>query len=437
MSLKLKRSGLVFFFAVIVLILEYHFWYLIGIPNFTVRALLGRYSRLGIGLLGLVFYMALLKDKVPDSIRFVCRYSVIAFVLLSIYSYAMKPSQGLFYILGGTSHYLCFLYCKPFYILLSKYKREEKFLKALNIVVFIWFIVMLFQSFLSNTSGNLILREYFQNDKVLLGKGRFENARINVLSLGVFIPIYNFYCIVCSKDNKELKKSEMLFHIVSFAFGTYCIIFITQGRAVSLAYIFGLVAIYLMKPSRGNQSILKPFIILIALFILFATGTITSFLDTFGRGSTLYVSTYKRLYEYEYFIRCFFNNPIFGHGLYYNAYSEMYNSNMGVMWNNDVGIIGMLGSTGIIGTGLFIYLIVRIIKSIRAQRKSKFHNRVFLFGMLTYLLMGSVSTLYTDPTMIMMLPILFSLSEWWAEKYNSNGSIESRGVRKWGQEKSF
>lgn len=409
--LRITKTKLLIFITVILIILEYHLFYLVPIPNYYVRAFLGRFSRIGLGFIAFIIYLFLYKTKVPKSIEYCCGYAFFVFIVLSLFSYLSYPQQGIFQVLGATSQYLCVLYVKPLYIMLDKYVKLDCFLKLINIVVFVWYVVMIFQNYLATTNGTMILQHYFQTDEVLIGEGRADNARISILSLGIIVPIYNFNNLLNYYYRKKISLATAILNLISFIVGTYCIVFLSQGRAETLYYLVSIFAVFLFYPSKSYKSIVKIFAIYGLVLVAIFSGVVSDFIATFEEGSELYFSTYYRIYEYKYFMYSFIMNPFLGKGLFYSSYSDIYQSSNGVMWNNDVGIIGMLGSTGIIGTTLFLYIIFKLSKSVRVLYK--FHDNYFglILGMAIYLIIGSVSILFTDPSFIMCLPIIFAISQ--------------------------
>lgn len=418
-KLIIKKSGIIFAMFILLAVLEYHFFYLYKLDN-IINIIFNKNSRVGIGFLSLFIWMFSCTYKTNKFIEHFCKYVVFAFIVFLGYSCLICKEQTFYNALESTAHILCLLLVKPLYIVFKQQGTIHKVLKVVNIVAIVWYIVVILQNIAFKNNGQMILQQFFSNSHIYISEGRSENVRMTLISLGNIVPLYNLYNLLQMRDRRcQRRFGNIVFNVSSLVLGCYCIIFIAQTRAYMLAVVGAVIMMFLKETSNSRRIIYNVYFIFAGIIVLYVTGVLDSFLNTFSMDSsnTLAYSTYMRFYEYKECLKYFIENPLVGHGMLIGTnYDLVYSSSVlpgAIIYTSDVGIVGLLGGSGIIGLVLFMWPFIRMIKQYWVLANCGENISWLLVGFITYLILTSVSLMITDYERIFAFPIMIAISEYY------------------------
>ena len=406
MKLKVDKTSLIKYGIYLIFLLDICFWYIVPIEtSFT-----GMYNKklitlliVGLTLIILVTTKIFWKKSFGFLLMFFLLY-LTDVIALFIYSKSQYPAQGF----GGTFamayYYLGLLIVFPILYVMMKSEAPEQLIEMLNKFAIILIALLLLQGIVYSLSGKVFLSELLNADDLMMRNGRI---RIGMTLMGNISVIYNFSNIVD-------KKAEKI-HYAGFVMGLICVFLVQMTRMYELAIVGALVAIFITSSERNNK-ILRIFIVsIIAIYIIFGTGIINSFISSFDVNGDLGAGTRVRIEAIEYFMSFVRKSPFFGMGfVHQNYYSKVLYGTTGTYYLSDVGIIGLLTECGWGMTFLYIVFCIRmiyIIIKLREQRSS------FLVGILTFTLLCTPTLVIWGRRSIIYVGLIMAIFEHSFHKY--------------------
>jgi membrane protein len=323
----------------------------------------------------------------------------ISLIVVASYSHNHYMMNSYIRIFFYTSCNLFVLLAFPLLKLAKKEGGYEAIFRVINVIFCVFYCLLILQS-LAYKWGIVFL-------KVDVDFLRNNNLRMSVKGLGNIMVIYNFCRFFCTKEGRYDK-----FAIVQFLLGMYCILFVQQTRAMILAILICILAAIIIS----SKSPLKTYVIIMSIItvfgILYFTGVISSFIDSFGKNSEDYNSTISRLNAYEYFWKAFLKNPLCGHGIITNnLYDKLILGPDELYFYADVGIVGVLAQYGIFTLFIYVLPVLRwgwVILS----KIGKFRSNPFPVALFVYILVTTPTLICIAPTFSIVWAICFVVFEY-------------------------
>ena len=307
------------------------------------------------------------------------------------------------------------------YFILVDYIKNEK---EWNNVIFIFTlfsmilsILVICQGYLRTYIGNIWILNQNAQDIVTnsLSPWRFGRIRLPLCSgLRMLSYVYSFTSVLVTKQTRN-----RVFHIVNM-FVTGLSLFLFEGSRMMfliLMIISALSVFYgLYQRHKSVRQILRGLEIVVGCVIAyFAFRTIMdyNFLLRMIGLSVQEGSWYARIGAYCYFLKMAFDPPIVGIGMLSEtstgtAFSLLHGSNR-IFYASDVGVVGTLAITGWIATGIYIYIIIKIIRLSRRNRNKSYWTVSMSVSALLIFTLISLSML--TRSMIPMFPMCLIMVE--------------------------
>ena len=130
-----------------------------------------------------------------------------------------------------------------------------------------------------------------------------------------------------------------------------------------LTLLASLGILILLGDGSSKKKIIALLAILVGIIILFGSGIVTKFLNSFSSTGEFGGSSIARLGAYKYYWKCFLENPIFANGFVGDEnYYDIVHGASGIYYQtvyvrffyDDVGIVGQLALLGIFIIGIYI-----------------------------------------------------------------------------------
>lgn len=408
-NLKIKKPTLNGILILLSILAMYHFYYLIDFPDIIDTVLRNTNLSIIIYIFTISLYLLFYKSykRVTKEYVWLDKYFLIlSFTFLLIYSFtAIKyDNQSPVKILCQGARLLLPTMI-PLY--LKKFQRDggpKKTFELINNIAIIWTVLIIVQSFIYDTTGNIIL-----DFNTLLVRGVSSRANGIRISGNVFINImavYNYFQIFNKNDDAKIK------YFIYFILDMYAIVFVCQTRAFIFIVILCLLvqAIFMVRTKRAKK--IEIVVLFVAIISLFASGYAQNMANDFIQVDVKenHASVNNRMYALTYYGECFRRNPIFGNGIVAetDGYRYVEHGPLGKAYYSDVGFIGLLAETGLCSIVFFFYPLFKIIKSYRMIRKRKDnieYDSQFVLPLLVYIIATSFSLIVTDAGRAIAFPL--------------------------------
>lgn len=406
--MKIKKSGLLLSLILIfLLVIDYQCFCLVRYP-YTLRGNSWCFVVTVLGAL-LAVYNYCVNNKYDRSgynlalkHYFLC---IAAFLAICFYSFIKYPSQP---IDVAIVEHISLLYVGltiPFLTLMYKKGGIEQVMSIINIVVFIWYLLLLVQSFVWKNDRSLI----FLDDFFTTIQTRSHGIRIGLRAFGNIAILYNFDQFFHSR----VRGKKKLFYFIQCCLGLFCLVCVQQTRAFLAVVLISLAVIMIVGAERRTKKTWILFSAAVLLVILAYTGVLGSFLKTFNMSNDNIhaFGTTVRIEAIAYYFKCFTDNIIFGNGFAnYQYYPTVQYGPFGTFYYSDVGVFGLLAETGLMSVIFYIVPLIHIIRTgIRTQRTEQRKKYAFWIGMIVYLVGTSISLLITDSGRALAYPLVIAM----------------------------
>lgn len=417
----IKKPTLLQIFIALIYILDISFFYLISLPE-SFQTINNVNTKLLIAEISIVVaFICYFKEQsyYNENFLFVrnyCLFIVILAMLLVIHGYLTYPTQGVLSYFRSCEYLFTALLAIP--ILYEMYSQEafEQTMSILNIIAFLWYLILILQSSVYNISGSMFLTYFGESGNVGLRNGML---RIPLFSLGNIMVFYNLYRFLSLLGRKKV------FALVQFILGSYCIIFVQQTRAIIFAYGIA-VAFMLLTNTDKPFSLLRNFcLVAFICFILYQLGVFDSFLESFSSSENMQ-STTIRAEAISYYIQYWLKHPVFGMGTATNA--TLTHGSNGMYYMSDVGFVGIIAKCGVFAFALYGALIARwtfIIYKVRNLSICGRKDSVFLIGLLCFFIAPSYSISFFANAWSVSIPLFIAIFEFFYYKNTSLINKES------------
>ena len=327
-------------------------------------------------------------------------YIVIAQIVLCIYS-MIKYNETVYDMLlcVGAYSILSITYA----ILISFEKDGMQFLMdAVFWLVFISICLAIVHALIYNFTGIK-----------LLGFDEIASKNVNIrISLGALMGVffvYTFYNI--------LQKRKRCLMTIALLLGVFAVFYVEMTRAKEVAVLGTLFIMWAFKKQNSKKDIVKYLIILMVLIVFLYSGLFESVLNTFSINPNIndqYQSTEARYNAIEYFSTFTDNNPLFGMGWvrpYTDELTKIFSGPTRTSFFDDLGFLGQFYRQGLLGVGIYLALILRMIY-ITFRIGKKRSEKVFCAGLTSYVLFSTVSLNCFDAQRMLAVPFYIACTEY-------------------------
>lgn len=334
----------------------------------------------------------------------------ILWIVIVIYSTIIYPAQPFSKTIGAHASLMYIGFAIPCLSLFYMQKGIDGLFKLINIIVFVWQILLVYQFFVWAYSGTFI----FDFESIFSQQIRIRNygLRIPLKSLGHLALLYNFDCFV----NRRKKGISKYFSIIQIILGIFCLIFVQQTRAFILIDFLAIAVIAICGAKRMTKKfvIFTVFIAVIGYFI--SNHILTEFFNSFmiSASNNQSLGTSIRLDAIKYYLQRFFDTCFLGNGfssdLYYPA---VHHGASGDFFYNDVGIFGLIGEIGLAAVvfyGLPLWYATKTL--IIVLRKGLRYEYTLYISIVVYMIGTSFTLILTDQERATAFPIVIAVIEY-------------------------
>lgn len=368
-----------------------------------------------VGLAIVLFFNCIINKGINDALKpyraFINSYMImwILFIaVFTVYSYS-KYGQGPVAIYNCFRYYLYFFLVYPLIYLFTRQKGYENLLKALVILTLIVLALKTIHALAYNFAGITLL----QNITISKRYGRLRMSVPPLFSLALIYSIFSFY------RERLIKNKLKWFFVIAFIFAYEFYVNMTRGYIIAI--ILTTLFMVLLKPRSNSNQVLLWLTVIILFGILYYTGAISGFLETFSESNEeTGRSTLARQYARDYYSQYTKDNPVFSMGFVCptnDYFTKIFRGPDLTCSFDDLGIINMWYHYGIIGVLVTVVTFIRIIYLfIRIYYFSNSPNRIMFAGMVVYIATTQVSLSVLDGQRILSFIIMWSMFEYEAKQ---------------------
>lgn len=353
-----------------------------------------------------IFFALFIKKSNQEVYQSTLKYNLflIAFFVIPQFLFTFsKYDQGIFSFFKNIYSYLFVFWTIPILYLFSKKNGYENLLNGMSKILLIGYLLIFINVFLQNTFHF----SFFRVEDFAM-----RNDRIRLLNLSSFMPLVLLYHWNKILDGSKSKMSYILCFVLLVT--TF---YVEQTRMGILVLLGSMFFMFLFKKRDKSKKILiSLFIVAVISFGLFG-GYAKSYLSQFSLQNNG-ISTSARIKELRFFLGEFKSSPLFGIGVisptsmyqFYNIPSyEIVNA-------EDIGIFGSFGTLGLGVFLLFIFPMIRWWKVCKAVRHSDKYSTdgLLLTGVYFYLLFSSLTLFILNFQRIALFPFCIALFEYYA-----------------------
>ena len=395
------------FCILIVILLDYNFFYLIRQPSWL-QQLNSKSTKILIG--GLIILLALFivtRRELITRYRFLLRMEcgiMIAVVCVGFCTLLHYKNQGISSTIRIMMPYFIPLLAFPIlYLVEYGGVSWRHVLGTIEKVVFIWYVVSIISFVVYQKTGSNFLIEFFTDDQITT---RNAGIRMAMFSFGNVALFYNLECWLNNVNGKKL------WYFMNLILGVFCVFFVQSTRMFYLADSLGMFIVLLLSGKTKKKKVRNIAIIIIVLMVLIQTNIISNFIDSilYGNDVYRYNSTEVRVGAYSYYFNAFLRNPLYALGFVSDGVCPtIAHGTLGVYNFSDVGFVGLLGQTGVFAVLIVGIPYLRMLWiSLQLLKKKRGKEYSFLIALAVYFLVTSMSIIATAPAYAMILPFAYA-----------------------------
>lgn len=405
-----QKASLLFFCVIILFLFDLNFFYLVKLPPWLLL-INSKSSKILIVVMGIVMsvWYSFKSKKFNKEYRYYWIYLIITLISVII---VIISSQSTYYKQGlnstwkiASSLLIVFLSIPILYLFENGYNIDDLF-KYLNIIVMIWYIVVIFQYFTYRKNGHFFLIDYFSSDEFRI---RNNSIRLTLFSLGNIAILYNFNEIYVKKKS----ISKKIWNLIILVAGLFCVFFVQQTRMFYIVDCVGVMIIILASSNKPHKVIWN--LMLIGFVFLLLSDYISRLFNSFIAGDDVYNynSSVVRQYANIYFFQSFLKNPWFALGFVSDGVYPYIAHGPALIYNmSDVGFIGLLAQTGLFALFIYVMPIIRCtVIIIKIIHRKLLNQNTLLFSLYVYMLVSSISLMMTTPSYAILLPVIYAYFE--------------------------
>lgn len=336
-----------------------------------------------------------------STIKYILFTIFLFFIPQFLYTY-IEYNQGVIGFFKASNQYIFIIWSIPILYLFYKDKGYHKVLNILTNILIVGYSIILINS---------VLKNYFDFSLFNVLKWSYKNGNVRLLNLSVLMPLvllYNWNQII----TENAKKKNWFATILILT----CIFYVEQTRFLMFTVIITMFLMYLFKKRNNINKIFLYFITIILLISAIGSGLVSSYIQQFSEENNG-ISTSYRMKEFDFYMGKFKENKIFGIGLIpqYRIYEEYGISNLGDMNPNDIGVFGSLG---VLGMGVFVLFILPMFRWLVISRKALNNpttskDGLLLIGLFIYLTISSATLIILNFERIALFPFCIAIFEYY------------------------
>lgn len=334
--------------------------------------------------------------------------SVICFIsLLSMILY----NESIIDVFTVNYYYLIMLLFFPIVRFFDNDNGVEKIANTIIVLSLLYCTVCNIQELIYLHSGKLILPGLYEDNYSFRDGG----LRLTSNCLNQFAFIF-----ICSKlwTSKHKEKKYLWFCAL---YEVFTQLYSYHTRTSQIIYVFILCFSYFI--SKRSNKLLRLLIIISVSAIAIQFFDIGAFVETFSINSVkgTGLSTLNRIGAVTFFLKRFIHNPLIGNGFIRESNIEFLSilhggsTSYGIStyYYSDVGMVGLLAETGLLGLSLYLIMIVFMIKkafyiynikAIYTNYEATLSATIAFFWVIT-----SLTMIVTDPERIIGAPISLAI----------------------------
>lgn len=300
--------------------------------------------------------------------------------------------------------------CSMHFYLLFAYFVYKTMIKSVNDVIVVEKIIVKFSAILSTLFilQFLIYSKYGVFLKVPIGI-RNGTLRITAFSIftniGLIISLFNIL-----KKSQQCKKINIYNFIVSLIY----LVVIQKTRSILMIMIVSIfigIIFFLRKRNTAKMMIFLSIVISVMTIYLVSESA-----DKFYNSIGMDYGVMARNGAIEYYINGVKEKPLLGIGFINYGEREdldiMLTGEQGIYYRDDVGIIGLLHTLGIIGIIWYVLLLYKIGKMLfNLADKRNIDSSIEFITIYSYILFSSFNVIILDPQRIAILPVVLAMIE--------------------------
>ena len=428
--MKIKYKSDVLLIKVVLyftILLNYHFLYLFDYPK-LLKTIFITYLDCFIAFEGIVLWLICVNNYRNTYTRmcgWLRKYMVYIFLMciaVFCYSVIVYNQQSINQTFRIGCRFLYPLLSIPILVIICREKGINNLFKFLNIISACWYVLMILQKIVFNSSGALIfnMSDIFSTDNIAT---RNSGIRLSLQAFGNIVLLYNFSNIYSGK----VKGKKVIFPIIQCALGLYCVIFIQQTRMQILIDFLCIALVVLFNGKTKSKQIIKAIAIVAGGIFIYICPAVSNFFASFTSSEFQYsASSMARSYAVKYYISVLIQYPIFGLGWAFEGqYFQLLHGSMGYAYSSDVGFLGLLSDIGIFAFGYYIWPLIRIIKKLfqcKFRKVAKYNP--FAVVLVAYVFLSSFTLIITDGGRAISYAVILAVFEFWIKNDFKNDIIE-------------
>lgn len=417
MTIKYNKKTLPYIIAISIMIfVELHYFYLFSLPS-EIDFIIYENRSKWIGMLSvLIAYYCYRNHKsvIAPYMKFLRKYYtglLISLLLICIYTTIKYPLNSPITTYGFASLYLYSFLAIPIIYIVEMDNGIERFMKLLNTITFIIYIVTIIQLLYFNATGSLFFSNYGS-----IGYVRNGSLRLDYGAIATVMLLYNFSHIY----NRKKKKKFSLYVLIALQI---VVLFLSGNSRVYILSLLASIGILVLIGDGSNKKKMIAFSAIIAgIVVLFKYDVIRKLMSSLSITGDYAGSTFARLEAFDYYFKAFLKNPLFAIGFAGddNYYSLIHGGGNIVfqtvdvsLYYSDVGIVGQLALLGISVINIYIWPFVRFVKEALVSWKRKYAEYQFLMSLAVLLIVTTPTFIILDNVRMISFPIVIAIFEYY------------------------
>lgn len=337
-------------------------------------------------------------------------YLAVFYVAQFIYS-MVRYKQELISAINVSNYLGMFLLIYLFLYVFQIENGYDRLLRALSWVTYPFMLIITLRALLYNFAKVDILSHL--GHAVRSGRLRYELPAL----CGV---LFLYYLYKLMQPNTLIKHK--LLYIALLGFTGFYLYYVCMTRMYVIAFSLAALVTFLGKKRPRDKQIVMVSVAIILLAVLYFSGLIPRFLETFTAANTEYGgSTLARQYSARYFSGIVKEQPIFGLGFLSPKRYENYLLYFGpfhTAYLDDLGIRNMYYHYGVLGIGLVLLALGRVLYlALRLLICRSYTKKPLLLGLLVLLGCMCVSLCPFDTVRLLGFILTWSMVEYDAHNY--------------------
>ncbi|MDT2602296.1 hypothetical protein P7D85_21260 [Enterococcus hulanensis] len=423
-EMQKNKHSVMYFFIVSIFLMDSNLLYLIKLPG-SISQINTPFNKYAILLTIILLFVIIKKSSlnIMEKYGFFSKYLVLViFGLILLFIYSMvKYSENLVDMFIISHHYFIFLFSIPlFFFLKNAEEGEKRIIKVIIIISVLTCLISLIQSLLFSKTGRVVLPG-LTTDMYSIRSGRLRLATTNVNNLAILFLLSGIV-------SNEIKKKRKIILFIILVFEFFVCYYVFMSRSLLIVYFITAIMVIFFSKSKN-----RVFNILTVLFIGFG---ILYFFDTseFVNSFSVYsstgmgLSTSNRLDGIKYFLNVFAQNPFFGNGFIRESRFDLSTILHGpglTYYYSDLGIVGLIAESGIIGFASYAFFLYFILKNWIFLTLGKLKTTTFGYSVLTAMLFFVISTsanlIVTNPRRVISLAVIMAFYVYYLDKQKNRG----------------